>query len=1655
MVDLFTGDFTYNLPLLEVPGPHGSGYPLTLSYHSGVTPEEEASWVGFGWTLNAGAINRATRGLPDDYKAKPVKFYNTMPKNWTATVGGGASFGEVFGKDLASVSGSIRYNNYRGFGYNAGVGISLARGLVSMGYNVSDGTGSFSLNTNPYAVLNFTAVDAKKKLVGSVDHFIEKGFYKHFREREKKSLGANISLVGSSYGVFSYNDVAKPNIVHPYSGKSWNVSVGLTGNPSPVPVGPSANVYGSYTSQTNAAPFSATAYGYMYSANAAADQPTSEGALMDYHVENESDFNPRDVFMGVPFNDADNFMVSGEGIGGAFRLYNKTAGQFGPRAATSSTEIFNVGGDIGAGWTFGPGIDVGKGTSALNVSKWTRDWTILGSPSLPPDLPGFKSENSTEDEPMFFRFNNDLGGEWGDVHDDKAFQASISSANLPTLSAEQSTYNVGGKRSGRSSYIGYNLNSEMMSGSVPSVSAYSRIKEINTMAGRSLSDRGDLIGEIAVFNESGSQYNYGLPVYSRSEKSMNHSVKGLSIPSNYLAYPSSLSTDVQIGEEKTMPYASTYLLTEILTPDYVDHGVITALAVDGEDGASPDDAGGYTRFNYKSIYNSTDTDWYDWRAPYTGLLYNRGSMSDPLDDTGGYSEGEKEIYYLNTIETKTHVAIFYTSTRTDSYEAPANAYSSSATRGTKALERLDKIELWTIQDFQRNANGNLVRTAQGSPVLTVSSTIKPVKTVYFQYDYSLSQSLQNSSGTSGANGKLTLKRVYTQYNGIDKSNGTDVRISPYEFSYAYPDYSTYPADYKSGGLYDVSGGYSALDPAADQNPSYDKFSSDAWGNYQEKVNGLDRFTNMRPWVDQRQKANANHFDPAAWHLKKISLPSGGQIHIQYEQDDYSYVQDQVAHGMVTLKNVATSEGTYVLDLSSLYPVGTTPADITALTSQVYSMIKQRYMVEQKKMYFKILYQLLRDDGNLPNLATCNADFITGYASLSSVNLTSGDIYVTFNSSQRLPKAVCEDFVKSQRLGKVVPGANCSPANGGVSDGSDAKSVVMQLLTMAQNIVVPEMCMRFDAAHSYLRVPIPVKRGGGVRVKRVLTFSTALEGNNVLYGNEYVYKTKVGNNVISSGVATNEPQTIREECVLTDFIARRNQSFASKIIAGRDKDQSEGPIGESVLPGPSVGYSKVVVKNIHNGKSNPGFTINEFFTAKDYPVKLAVPEKAETMTAIKKLTPDRKNVTTPFYTQIINKTLATQGYAFVLNNMHGQARRTASYGGVYDENDETKSTIVNSTTYEYYSPGEKIPVMSSMFGGVTMKNPGREVDITFAQRSVTESQNDTNVEGDLQITIIPLLFIILVIPYPTAIPAFSSIEGDLKTHQTSKVVRYPAIVKKVTTEQDGIKHVEENLAFDDYTGKPVAVRSIDDFKGAYLTQNIPASWEYSAMGGKWKNENKTLVSSSGFYLWPDFSLSVPADDCSIAEFSVGDKILLGNGFVSLFHVVDVDYVTKRLKLESAQGNTQFSSTAFGQVTILRSGRTNQLQAQAGSITVHNETASNLAPITVSQANRYETSATNNFIYDLGVRTANLTGASSFTLAGTYLDMDMSAFASHPALVGCGADLTKVKVRNLEYRYTVTDLPSPTPDQILLELMSFEVECVAGSNTFITVTGDVLN
>lgn len=69
----FTGDFSYNVPLLVVTGPNGENFPLNLAYTAGIRTNQQASWVGLGWNLNVGEITRNVKGIPDDFNGKKFK----------------------------------------------------------------------------------------------------------------------------------------------------------------------------------------------------------------------------------------------------------------------------------------------------------------------------------------------------------------------------------------------------------------------------------------------------------------------------------------------------------------------------------------------------------------------------------------------------------------------------------------------------------------------------------------------------------------------------------------------------------------------------------------------------------------------------------------------------------------------------------------------------------------------------------------------------------------------------------------------------------------------------------------------------------------------------------------------------------------------------------------------------------------------------------------------------------------------------------------------------------------------------------------------------------------------------------------------------------------------------------------------------------------------------------------------------------------------------------------------------------------------------------------------------------------------------------------------------------------------------------------------
>jgi hypothetical protein len=98
MVDLVSGDFQYNIPLLDV-----GGYPINISYSAGPGMDEEASWVGLGWNINPGVVNRQMRGVPDDFSGDSITKVFSMRPDITTGVTTTAGI-EVVGLPMLNLS---------------------------------------------------------------------------------------------------------------------------------------------------------------------------------------------------------------------------------------------------------------------------------------------------------------------------------------------------------------------------------------------------------------------------------------------------------------------------------------------------------------------------------------------------------------------------------------------------------------------------------------------------------------------------------------------------------------------------------------------------------------------------------------------------------------------------------------------------------------------------------------------------------------------------------------------------------------------------------------------------------------------------------------------------------------------------------------------------------------------------------------------------------------------------------------------------------------------------------------------------------------------------------------------------------------------------------------------------------------------------------------------------------------------------------------------------------------------------------------------------------------------------------------------------------------------------------------------------------------
>ncbi|MFA6924371.1 MAG: hypothetical protein WC223_08975 [Bacteroidales bacterium] len=1691
MVNAFDGSFTYNIPILDVP----NGYPLSLSYHSNeINTDAQSSWVGLGWTLNPGAINRIKRGFPDDWNGENVTYYNKMPDNWTVSAKVGVGDLQILGYDgllSLDLSGSITYNNYKGFGTSVSLGFSAA-GIVNMDFSMANGRFGFTPEINPGAIFDLArkidgytedrkyrknwdkqiseCKDEQSKKAATDKKREQDHERKEHRDKEKATgtppvsfgmSGGALSLNSNPKNFFSISPVsprAFPTSVSQYMGITFNLKLALGINILPFPLSGQGYLDGSYARQRYNLTDTKPVYGYMFS-EVALNPPSGidpKNTIMDYSVENDSPFEKRDNILGIPVPNNDIYNISGESTGGSFRPYRSEFGFYRKNATKSEDFSAMISADVNLPVGSLPpifcvdaeptlGVDLGGTYHSLDIS----DWDAADKPA------GYlfhdKSDYTNSNENWFFRFTNDLGGNFDLTNSnaiDNVFCADINNLNYNGWSssvtgdgfssADGHPYGINpeprSSHHSRSSYMDYNTIGDV-SNSISSYKYKSYEKNLQIVNGSSIASNylnptyytyagnssyylmgnDKKIQELANTNADGVQYVYGLPAYTQNEKQLSYSLN-----CNSTEYDEGLlngtSTDpegilsggghytkiigdansIEIGAERksgysaNASYATTYLLTQINSPDYIDRTM---------NGPTKDDFGSYTKITYSCFAGaSVSGGWYKYRNPYEGVYFNKGSLSDNKDDMGSFNYGEKELYYIYSIASKTHVAIFTVTERRDGYGVTHNDIKGGGV-GVK-LQKLDKIDLYAIDDVGE--------VTAGSGVYIPNAGAKPIKTVHFEYDYSLCPGLPNfdkSGGYTGTDGKLTLTKVWFEYEGKITS-----KLSPYQFEYNYNYYNNatgitnssdainYPAPY--GNLTNDYKGMCGINTSKQkiQNPPYSYVNTDRWGNYRDygllkngngtSSSGFGDLARYFNFVQQNITPNVD-FDPAAWCLKRIILPSGGEIHVQYEQNDYMYVQDKRAAVMVPLLASTSSDETaggsddkrYYLDLEK---IGITNfSSMSNFDKQnIVDDIFQKMNLDKERMYFNFYYQLL--DANSP-------EYLEGYARIDAYGYDNGGVYFKFNgndpnpgvantlyrkiaypnatSKRELPRKVCSDFYRNNRRGNITTCAadlSAQPA-----ENKSVEGYIKNIFKGLEQVVdAANSCNYFQPAMSYVRVQMPLYRdggigkkyGGGCRVKRILMYDPGIDSDKPsgtgaetdhgsLYGQEYNYTTPESGYTISSGVATFEPSEGRRENPFVVVIDKDPQTGFNALLYGRDVYSQEGPIGESLYPSPSVGYSKVTIKNINtNTFTSTGYEIHDFYTCRDYPFKAVKSD-------LQQIHPPKISLSAGANIDMVGISVSfsyekydlSQGYMFISNSMHGKQKQITKYA--------SNGTIMAQETYEYFSPSDMVDVMDEnmSIAPISCSYFGKECEILGERRKV----NELTIGGDIGVDVTLGAFVLCPIPFPIpgSIPVLTGVKvgvnGDIKnlrTHVINKIISYPAILKKTTSLSDGVTHVTENKVLDKFSGTPVVTNTYDDFGNIYINQDFLASCSHENFRSKALNQKLQFAdipfaapATGNPYLTFAVDNTHLSQDCkpapsdALKSFVKGDFLELKGTNTALYHVYDIDYINGLVYLQRSGISSNYTGSTAN-VTILRSGYNNMLTAKQGNIMYHGKNIS---------------------------------------------------------------------------------------------------------------------
>ena len=711
MVNLATGDFNYNLPIMDV-----GGYPLNLSYDSGITTDQEASWVGLGWNLNVGQVNRQLRGLPDDFNGDELTYENNLRNNFTAGINTGIKF-PIYGTDvLDNVIGlelgvGMKYNNYDGITFNTNYGISFdISEQVSAGLNISNAQGEGPTVTPTIGISNkkgektnndkFSTnigvpFNSRQGLMGLNLSASTSGQYTKTDKIKNETTTENYS--GSVSSSLSFNDNLAFNPTNQLSFINANLTLDFgLGTEIFGPEGPQGQITGFGSIQLlreDDKYKKVKGYGYAHTENA-----SPLNSILDFNRENDRTVSKNTTMLPSVNQTYDVYSINAHGVSGMFRPHRNEVGHVYDQTVT----YFGIGGN--AGFELGPGLAVHFGGNVKVNPSFTRSGRWEGATN--PRLNDFKIGRETTDkidyEPIHYKMVGELNGDL-----DTNYTTSVISEEDPIK------MQIGGGEYNRRTLEDYDVKhydpvTNEISYGEKVISKIKREKRQFRTQSIQMIEYGDVkrgndgqirietlpniipdsdnrvpdhhqVG-VKVLKPDGSTYVFGEAAYNTkkieatfaTEQAGNCLTGLVTYAPNENTRSNSSGRDHYLNKIHTPAYAHTYLLSSVLSSDYED---LT------NDGPTDDDLGAYTKFTYTTPY------LHNWRVPFTKNFrtasYSKGLFADDQDDKASYVYGEKELKYIKEIETKTHIAIFDLSDREDGLSAAGENGGASAVKTKK------------------------------------------------------------------------------------------------------------------------------------------------------------------------------------------------------------------------------------------------------------------------------------------------------------------------------------------------------------------------------------------------------------------------------------------------------------------------------------------------------------------------------------------------------------------------------------------------------------------------------------------------------------------------------------------------------------------------------------------------------------------------------------------------------------------------------------------------------------------------------------------------------------------------------------------------------------------------------------------------------------